>query len=83
MNFSNGDGSCREGFPDVTKMTKIASALGFCLGLVLLVAVYFNAPGAGPVEAREGASCRMIEVALDEGYGVSRTELRRVCEFAR
>ena len=64
-------------------MTKFVSALGFCLGLVLLAAAYFNAPVASPVEARESAGCRVIEVALDEGYGVSRTQLRRVCDSAR
>ena len=34
------------------------------------------------VVAAEGASapvCRVVEVALDEGYSVSRTETREVC----
>ena len=60
-------------------MTKFVSALSFFAGLMIIGLAYFNAPGAGPVAAREGASCRTVEVALDEGYGLSRTELRQVC----
>ena len=66
-------------------MTKFLSVFGFFGGVALLGALYLNAPVAGPVEAREEGkiSCRMVEVALDEGYGVTRTELRNVCAPAR
>ena len=64
-------------------MIKFFSTLSFCAGLLFLALAYFNAPGASPVEAAEGASaCRVMEVALDEGYGVSRTELRKICKPA-
>lgn len=65
-------------------MTKIFSAVGFCAGLLILGLAYFNAPGAGPVEARErGRVCGVIEVAVDAGYGISQVELRKVCAAAR
>ena len=65
-------------------MTKFVSTIGFCTGLLILGLAYFTAPGASSVEAREGAAaCHVQEVALDEGYGVSRTELRKVCPPAR
>jgi hypothetical protein len=65
-------------------MAKLVSTLTFCAGLLILTLVYFNAPGASPVEAAEGgAICRAVEVALDEGYGVTRTELREVCSVKR
>ena len=62
-------------------MTKFLSVLGFVGGIALLGTLYLNAPSAGPVEARETTepTCRLVEVALDEGYGVTRTELRRIC----
>ena len=46
----------------------------------LMAALYLNIPSAGPVEAREEkAGCRMVEVAVDEGYGVTLTMAREVC----
>ncbi|MDB5570275.1 MAG: hypothetical protein JWN93_1458 [Hyphomicrobiales bacterium] len=53
----------------------IASALALGLTLIMM-------PVSGPVEAREetSAECRVIQVALDEGYSISRVEERRVCE---
>ena len=62
-------------------MTKLLSTLGF-FGCALMLVVYLNAPAAGPVEAREEVSpsaCRTVEVAIDEGYGISQTESRTVC----
>jgi hypothetical protein len=62
-------------------MTKLLSlglvASALALGLTLLVM-----PVSGPVEAREevAADCRVVKVALDEGYSISRVEERRVCE---
>ena len=62
-------------------MTKLLSTLGFLGGIALMATLYLNVPSAGPVEAREdnAGACRMVEVALDEGYGITRTEMRRVC----
>lgn len=57
-------------------MTKIVSAIGLCLGLFVLTMAYFTAPGS--VEARE-SDCTVKEIALDEGYGVTRTEIRAIC----
>jgi hypothetical protein len=75
-----GGNSHPAGFWDVSKMTKTLSVFGLCASIALLALVYFNAPGASRVEAREDASaCPTAEVALDEGYGVSLTETRTVC----
>ncbi len=61
-------------------MIKIVSTLGFCLGILILGIVYFNGfGGSAVVAAEEVSSCKMVDVPLDEGYGVSRTELRWVC----
>ena len=37
---------------------------------------------SGSVEAREesSADCRLVQVALDEGYSISRVEERKVCK---
>ena len=62
-------------------MTKLLSTLGF-FGCALMLVVYLNAPAAGPVEAREeapAAACQTVEVAIDEGYGISQTEKRTIC----
>jgi hypothetical protein len=63
---------------DVSVTTKVLSTLGFC---ALMIVIYLNAPSASSVEAHEDgvSSCRSIEVAIDEGYGVSQTEVRSVC----
>ena len=62
-------------------MTKIFSAIGFCFGLMVLSLAYFNTQS--PVSAHEQSPCSLKEFALDEGYGVTRTEMRAVCGFAR
>ena len=52
-----------------------------CLALGILLAVgAFSVLGwhSAIVEARE--ECTMREVLLDEGYGVSRVELREICQ---
>jgi hypothetical protein len=65
---------------DLNAMTKVLSTLGF-FGCVLMLVIYLNAPSASSVEAREdGVSCHTVEVAIDEGYGVSQTETRKVCD---
>ncbi len=57
--------------------------LGLVATAALIAALYLNAPSAGSVEARETANgCRMMEVAVDEGYGVTLTTLRPVCAKA-
>jgi hypothetical protein len=68
---------------DLKPMTKFLSTLGF-FGCALMMGVYLNAPAAGPVEAREdmpaAAACHAVEVAIDQGYGISQTEIRTVCD---
>jgi hypothetical protein len=65
---------------DLNAMTKVLSTLGV-FGCVLMLVVYLNAPSARSVEAREdGVSCRTVIVPVDEGYGVSQTETRKVCK---
>lgn len=58
-------------------LVKTASFLAIALALGL-GALALAGPHGGRVEAREG-DCARKEVALDEGYGVSRIELREVC----
>lgn len=63
-------------------------------GIVLAAAIFMSvlgatilllAPGSTEVEAREEASanCRTIPVSLDEGYSISRIEMRKVCGLDR
>ena len=57
----------------------------FCLAALALivVAVVTTMPSAGQLEARERAArapCHTEDVALDQGYGVSRFVERRVCD---
>lgn len=57
--------------------------LGLAGTAALMAALYLNAPSFGSVEAREQpGGCRMVEVAVDEGYGVTLTMLRNVCAKA-
>ena len=64
-------------------MIKHIKTIGLGAGLLILGFIYFNAPGAGTVAAHEGVSiCEIKEIALDEGYGVSRVEVRKVCGLA-
>ena len=64
-------------------MTKVVSFVA-CMGAFgLALAFFLLTPVNGPVEAREdaaAANCRSIEVALDEGYSVSRVVIQRVCD---
>ena len=55
--------------------------LGIAGTAALMAALYLNAPSFGPVEAREDKAqgCPMMEVAVDEGYGVTLTTLRPIC----
>ena len=65
-------------------MKTLFSMLGLAGTAALMVALYLNAPSPGPLEAHEGKSegCRMVEVAVDEGYGVTLTMLRPICAKA-
>lgn len=52
------------------------------MGLALLVAAMLAAPRLTQVAVAAPAAdagCRLTEVALDEGYGLSRIALRPVC----
>jgi hypothetical protein len=65
------------------KMSGILFATVFALSL-FGASLFLFTPGAMQVEAREeAASCRMEPVALDEGYSISRIEMRQVCGFDR
>ena len=68
-------------------MTRRASraTLGFLAGIALIAAAIAAIPlsadaepdGAHPAAA--AADCHAADVALDEGYGLTRTALQRVC----
>lgn len=60
----------------------IAFLAGIALILAGLAAIPLSA-GAQPEPTAPGgglAACSAVEVALDEGYGLTRTALRQVCE---
>ncbi len=68
-----------------TMMKKMLSTFGFCAGVALLTLMVLNIPTVAPSNASEtaGSACRMVEMPIDEGYGVSPVELRQVCDQAR
>jgi hypothetical protein len=60
---------------------KVAAVISLTVAvLVSAVALGIGFPPA-PVQAEEGAAapCSIVAQPMDEGYGVSRTVLRRVC----
>lgn len=65
------------------KMNKAISVIGLLASLGVLFAAYSGMPEAGDAglhaDASLGNGCVSREIALDEGYGVSRTETRLVC----
>jgi|GEM_PF-3108144 hypothetical protein len=68
-------------------MFKSLTFLGFCGALLLSIgfAVISSSSGeAGPDNQKSHASlalsCPVIDVAIDEGYGVSRMEKRHQCK---
>jgi hypothetical protein len=69
-------------------MARVVSLLGLFIGCALVAIALVGSPPSGDVEAREGGpgirshNCRMVEILLDEGYGVSRKEQREVCAEA-
>ena len=68
-------------------MTKTISAAGFAVTLALAAIALVGLPQNSDVMAKDAsgsvnAGCASVEIALDEGYGVSRHEQRPVCETA-
>lgn len=77
-------------------MAKVIFALGIVTGLAILGIAVAGAPQSSGVEARQidlhgsearaasmsNAGCGLREIELDQGYGVSRKILRRVCPMA-
>lgn len=76
-------------------MAKVVFALGIVIGLAILAIAITAGPDSSGVEAREAnrhsgetraasmvkGGCSLRQVALDQGYGVSRTIVRKVCHF--
>lgn len=62
-------------------MVRVGSIFGFALGLAILFAAYMGAPDASIAETQAAGldGCVAENVALDEGYGVTRTETHVVC----
>jgi hypothetical protein len=69
-------------------MTKIFTLVGLLVAGMLVVATFLGVPGPSVLQAQEdqraeavdsAANCRLVEVALDEGYGVSRRLVRTDC----
>ncbi len=77
-------------------MAKVVFALGIVIGLAILAIAVIGGPQSSGVEAHETAMhdsearaasvtetrCSTHEIALDQGYGVSRTIVRRICPVA-
>jgi hypothetical protein len=67
------------------KTVRIVSIFGLFAGCAILAIAMAGTPRSLTVDAREKDAsalpqgCRIEEVLLDEGYGVSRKEERRVC----
>jgi hypothetical protein len=69
-------------------MTKTFTVLAL-FGLAAVAgAAFFGVPGPSVLEAQEeqraevtdaGANCHVVEIALDEGYGVTRRAVRTDC----
>ncbi|MFN3892483.1 MAG: hypothetical protein ACK4MV_18975 [Beijerinckiaceae bacterium] len=64
------------------KMSGILLATVFVLSL-LGGSILMMTPGATSPEGLDDGSCRMVAVSLDEGYSISRIEMRQVCGFDR
>lgn len=64
----------------VSIMGKLLSTFGFLAGIAILAAAFLNPPSVGSLQAAEdSAGCRSMEVPVDEGYGISSVEVRRIC----
>ena len=62
-------------------MIKLISLLTFVLVLGAFALVFLSLPDTNAEAAREGVAspCPLQQVALDEGYGVTRMAMRPVC----
>lgn len=64
-------------------MTRVMSIVGLVASLAMLFAAYTAAPEAASVEGTVADTlaegCIIRNVALDEGYGVTRTEKQIIC----
>jgi hypothetical protein len=60
-------------------MVRLGSLLGFALGLAIIFAAYMGTQDSSVAEPQTAEGCVARKVALDEGYGVTRTETRMVC----
>ena len=62
-------------------MIKLVSFLTFAFILGAAAFGWLSPPGTEAVSAHEDitSGCPLSQVALDEGYGVTRTEMRPVC----
>jgi hypothetical protein len=65
------------------EMIRMGLILGFIMSLAVIFAAYTETQGASVAEAQASVApiqgCVTREVALDQGYGVTRTETRAVC----
>ena len=67
-------------------MNRVASIFGLAVTFAVMFLAYSGTPEASNAEAQtaqmveaQGKTCVSREIALDEGYGVTRTETRLVC----
>jgi hypothetical protein len=66
-------------------MTKLIIGLGVATSLTIFAIALFGVPATGDSATRKNetpksaAGCSVEELPLDEGYGVSRTFMRRTC----
>lgn len=67
-------------------MNRLASVLGLAISFAVIFSAYSETPEASGGETKTaeaaqsaGKTCVSREFALDEGYGVTRTETRLVC----
>jgi hypothetical protein len=75
-------------------MAKVVFGLGFVISLAILAIAMTGEPSAGGIDTHASlmrdtaahtlaqAHCSTREVALDEGYGVSRKVVQRTCPVA-
>ncbi len=64
-------------------LNKTLMLFGLAALAMIAAAVFATMPSAGQLEARERTArnpCHTEQVALDQGYGVSRMVERRVCD---
>ncbi len=67
-------------------MNRVASILGLAMSFAVIFSAYSGTPEASNAETQTaqtadaaGKTCVSREIALDEGYGVTRTETRLIC----